>query len=102
MFKSGGLNVYPAEVEAVLAQHPAVQEVCVIGVPDPKWGEVGRAVVVLRPGWKVEPEELLAWCEGRLARYKIPRSVVFVEALPRNALGKIVRSEVKALYGEAS
>ncbi|WP_448595583.1 long-chain-fatty-acid--CoA ligase [Thermoflexus hugenholtzii] len=102
MFKSGGLNVYPAEVEAVLAQHPAIQEVCVIGVPDPKWGEVGRAVVVLRPGWKVEPEELLAWCEGRLARYKIPKSVVFVEALPRNALGKIVRSEVKARYGGAS
>ncbi len=99
MFKSGGLNVYPAEVEAVLAQHPAVQEVCVIGVPDPKWGEVGRAVVVLRPGYAIEPEALLVWCEGRLARYKIPRSVVFVEALPRNALGKIVRAEVQARYG---
>lgn len=99
MFKSGGLNVYPAEVEAVLGQHPAVQEVCVIGVPDPKWGEVGRAVVVLRPGHQVQPEELLAWCEGRLARYKIPKSVVFAEALPRNALGKIVRAEVKARYG---
>ncbi|WP_376793300.1 long-chain fatty acid--CoA ligase [Thermoflexus sp.] len=99
MFKSGGLNIYPAEVEAVLAQHPAVQEVCVVGVPDPKWGEVGRAVVVLRPGHQVQPEALLAWCEGRLARYKIPKSVVFVEALPRNALGKILRAEVKARYG---
>lgn len=99
MFKSGGLNVYPAEVEAVLAQHPAVQEVCVIGVPDPKWGEVGRAVVVVRPGSTLSAEELLRWCEGRLARYKIPKSVVFVEALPRNALGKVIRAEVKARYG---
>lgn len=101
MFKSGGLNVYPAEVEAVLGQHPAVREVCVIGVPDPRWNEVGRAILALQPGATASGEELLAWCEGRLARYKIPKTVVVVEALPRNTLGKIVRAEVQARYGGA-
>jgi fatty-acyl-CoA synthase len=99
MFKSGGLNVYPAEVEAVLSQHPAVREVCVIGVPDPQWNEVGRAIVALQPGARVAAEELLAWCEGKLARYKIPRSVVFVAALPRNTLGKINRGDLQQRYG---
>ncbi|HMQ30444.1 MAG TPA: long-chain fatty acid--CoA ligase [Chloroflexaceae bacterium] len=100
MYKSGGLNVYPAEVEAALAQHPAVAEVCVIGVPDAQWGEVGRAVVALRPGAELDAAALLAWCEGRLARYKTPRSAVFVDALPRNSLGKINRAELKAAHGE--
>ncbi|WP_025745884.1 long-chain-fatty-acid--CoA ligase [Kallotenue papyrolyticum] len=99
MFKSGGLNVYPAEVEAVLSQHPAVREVCVIGVPDPQWNEVGRAIVALQPGAQATAEELLAWCDGKLARYKIPRSVVFVEALPRNTLGKINRGDLQQQYG---
>lgn len=101
MFKSGGLNIYPAEVELVLSQHPAVQEVCVIGVPDARWGEVGRAVIVLRPGAAASADELLGWCQGRLAGYKIPKSVVFVEALPRNNLGKVMRGELKAHYGYA-
>ncbi len=101
MYKSGGLNIYPAEVETVLAQHEAVREVCVIGVPDPTWNEVGRAIVALKPGASASADELLAWCEGRLARYKIPRSVVFVEALPRNTLGKINRGDLKAQYGQA-
>lgn len=100
MFKSGGLNVYPAEIEAVLGQHPAVKEVCVIGVPDPKWNEVGRAVVVLKPGASATADELIAWCEGKLARYKIPRTVVCIDALPRNTLGKIVRAEIKSEYGK--
>ncbi|MCL4488764.1 MAG: AMP-binding protein, partial [Chloroflexi bacterium] len=99
MFKSGGLNVYPAEIEAVLGQHPAVREVCVIGVPDPKWNEVGRAIVAFQPGRTATAEELLAWCDGKLARYKIPKTVVGVDALPRNALGKVVRAELKARYG---
>jgi len=101
MFKSGGLNIYPAEVELALSQHPAVQEVCVIGVPDAQWGEVGRAVIALRPDATAPADELLAWCEGRLAGYKIPKSVVFVEALPRNNLGKVMRGELKARYGHA-
>ncbi|MBK9711458.1 MAG: long-chain fatty acid--CoA ligase [Kouleothrix sp.] len=99
MYKSGGLNVYPAEVEAVLGQHPAVYEVCVIGVPDPTWGEVGRAVVGLKPDADASAEQLLAWCDSRLARYKTPRSVVFVGALPRNSLGKVNRAELKARHG---
>lgn len=99
MFKSGGLNVYPAEIEAVLSQHPAVREVCVIGVPDPKWNEVGKAIVALKPGINATPDDLIAFCDGKLARYKVPRSVVFVDVLPRNTLGKINRGELKTKYG---
>lgn len=98
MFKSGGLNVYPAEIEAVLGKHPAVREVCVIGVPDPKWNEVGKAIVALKPGTNATADDLIAFCDGQLARYKTPRSVVFVDALPRNTLGKIVRGELKQKY----
>ena len=98
MFKSGGLNVYPAEVEAVLALHPAIKEVCIIGVPDPKWSEVGRAIVALKPGASATPDELLAFCGGQLAKYKIPQRVVFVDALPRNTLGKVNRGELKEKY----
>jgi fatty-acyl-CoA synthase len=98
MFKSGGLNVYPAEIEAVLSKHPVIREVCVIGVPDPKWNEVGKAIVALKPGTTATPEELIAFCDGQLARYKTPRSVVFVNALPRNTLGKINRGELKTKY----
>ena len=70
---SGGENIYPAEVESVLAGHPDVAEVAVIGVPDPKWGEVPRALVVPRPGTSLTAEALLAYCQGRLARYKTPK-----------------------------
>ena len=101
MYKSGGLNVYPAEVEAVLAQHPAVREVCVIGVPDPKWNEVGRAIIAFKPGMEASADELIAWCEGKLARYKTPKTIVRVDALPRNTLGKVVRAEIKAKFGSA-
>jgi len=98
MFKSGGLNVYPAEIEAVLGKHPAVKEVCVIGMPDPKWNEVGCAIVALKPGTTTTGDELIAFCDGQLARYKMPKSVVFVDALPRNTLGKINRGELKQKY----
>jgi fatty-acyl-CoA synthase len=97
MFISGGENVYPAEVEQVLAEHPAVAECAVIGVPDDRWGEVGRAVVVLRPGITAAPAGLLAFLDGKLARYKIPRSVVFTAALPRNAAGKVVKSQIRSI-----
>jgi fatty-acyl-CoA synthase len=99
MFISGGENIYPAEVENVLSAHPAVAEVAVIGVPDPTWGEVGRAVVVLRPGQQATAAELLAFCREQLARYKIPKSVVFAGELPHHATGKIARQEVRARYG---
>ncbi|AUY52972.1 long-chain fatty acid--CoA ligase [Streptomyces sp. CB01881] len=99
MIISGGENVYPAEVEDALLDHPAVAECAVFGVPDTRWGEVGRAVVVLRPGARAEPAELLAHLDGRLARYKIPRSVLLVSELPRNATGKLLKGPIRARYG---
>ncbi|WP_326769762.1 long-chain fatty acid--CoA ligase [Streptomyces sp. NBC_01591] len=99
MIVSGGENIYPAEVENVLLGHPAVAEAAVVGVPDPKWGEVGRAVVVLRAGATATAEELIAHLEGRLARYKIPRGVALVPELPRNAAGKLLKGPIRALYG---
>ncbi len=99
MFISGGENVYPAEVENVLYHHPAVAEAAVIGVPHPKWQEVGRAVVVVKPGHSLAEADLLAFCEGKLARYKIPKSVVFVDALPRTAAGKVLKRELREQFG---
>jgi fatty-acyl-CoA synthase len=93
---SGGENVYPSEVESVLAAHPAVAEVAVVGVPDAKWGEVPHAVVVLRPDTFLTLEALQAFCRERLARYKTPRSAAFVSALPRTAAGKVDRRAVQA------
>jgi fatty-acyl-CoA synthase len=95
MIISGGENIYPAEVEKVIYDHPAVKECAVVGVPDERWGEVGRAVVVVRDGASAGPEEILGFLDGRLARYKIPKSVVFVDALPRNAAGKLLRNEIR-------
>lgn len=92
---SGGENVYPAEVEDVLYQHPAVAECAVVGVPDEHWGEVGRAVVVLREGAKADPAELLDFLNGRIARFKVPKSVVFADALPRTASGKVLKKELR-------
>ena len=88
MFISGGENVYPAEIEGVLAGHPAVAEVAVIGVPDPRWGEVGVAYVVLRPGERVGEDVLKDLCAKTLAAYKRPAHVVYLDAIPRNAAGK--------------
>ncbi|HLL01126.1 MAG TPA: long-chain fatty acid--CoA ligase [Myxococcaceae bacterium] len=98
---SGGENIYPAEVEGVMAGHPEVAEVAVIGVPDPKWGEVPRALVVPRAGTAPTAEQLLAYCQGRLARYKTPRTVRFVEALPRTAAGKVDRRALASRHGSA-
>ena len=98
MLVSGGFNVYPREVESVLAQHPAVYEVCVIGVPDDHWGEAVKAVVVLRQGMGADAEALMQFCEGRLAGFKRPRSVDFVPALPKNSNGKLARKEVREPY----
>ena len=96
MFISGGENVYPAEVEQAIYELPQVAEAAVVGVPDPKWGEVGRAVLVLKPGQDLSADDLLAHLAGRLARYKIPRSVVFAKALPRNAAGKVLKNELRS------
>jgi fatty-acyl-CoA synthase len=99
MYISGGENVYPAEVENVIYQLPQVAEAAVIGVPDPKWGEVGRAVVVLRPGQELSEAELIAHCQASLARYKVPKTVVFAPALPRNPAGKVVKGVLREQYG---
>ncbi len=94
MYISGGENVYPAEVEAVLREHPAVAEAAVIGVPDPTWGEVGHAFLEPVPGAAIDPEEVLEWCAGRLARFKCPRHVTVVPELPRTDLGKVRKAEL--------
>lgn len=99
MYKSGGENVFAAEVEAVLAEHPKLAEVAIIGVPDQTWGEVGRAVVVTAPGATVELSELVEHCASRLARYKIPKSVVVVDSLPRNVLGKVQKPQLRQTAG---
>lgn len=95
MFISGGENVYPAEIEKVLYQHPAVLMCAVIGLPDPQWGEVGKACIVFKPGMTANPEDLLKFMAERLARYKVPKSVVFLPALPISAAGKILKRELK-------
>jgi fatty-acyl-CoA synthase len=100
MIISGGENVYPVEVEGVLAGHPAVVAVALIGVPDDRWGEVGRAIVVRRPGVEVSAEGLIAFARERLARFKVPKSVVFVDALPMTGAGKIDKRLLSAQYGD--
>ncbi len=97
MYISGGENVYPAEVEAVLRAHPAVADAAVIGVPDPRWGEAGHAFVELRPGAEASAEDLRVWCSRRLARFKCPRDVSFVARLPRTELGKVRKDALRGL-----
>jgi fatty-acyl-CoA synthase len=100
MFISGGENVYPAEVENVIYQLPAVAEVAVIGVPHPKWQEVGKAIVVLKEGQTLTEEEVIAFCQGKLARFKIPKSVAFTDQLPRTAAGKVLKRELREKYSD--
>lgn len=98
MIVSGAENVYPAEVESAVYGHPDVADVCVIGVPDEQWGEAVRAVVVLRPGVAPDPEGIIAWTRRRIAGFKVPKSVDFVDALPRNASGKLLRRVLREPY----
>ncbi len=98
MFISGGENIYPVEIERALYEHPAVHMCAVIGVPDEKWGEVGKAFVVLKPGRKATEEELLEFLRGRLARYKVPKSVEFVDSLPLSPAGKVLKRELRKLF----
>jgi fatty-acyl-CoA synthase len=98
MYISGGENVYPAEVEDAIMGFDQVADVGVIGIPDEKWGEVGMAIVVLKPGEEVTEEGVIEFCRGRLAKYKIPKKVAFVPELPRTATGKILKKELKAKY----
>ena len=99
MIISGGVNVYPAEIEGELLLHPAVRDAAVVGVPHPTWGEAGVAFVVAE-GDPPAAEELTDFLAARLAKYKIPREIVFVEALPRTAYGKVVKGELRQQYLE--
>lgn len=100
LFISGGENVYPAEIEGVLATHPEIAEAAVIAQPDAKWGEVGLAVIVLRTPGSLTAQDVIAFCSDKLARYKIPRRVVFADSLPRNAMGKVIKKELRERYVE--
>ena len=94
MFISGGENIYPAEVEKVLLENDRIEDVAVYGVPDFKWGEAGRALIILKRGVTMTREEAISFCEGKIARYKIPKHVEFVKELPKTAAGKIMRHKL--------
>ena len=98
MYISGGENIYPAEIEQVLHRHPSVHMAAVIGLPDERWGEVGKACVVLKPDAQATPQELLDYMQAHLARYKVPRSVEIMDALPISAAGKILKRELRAHF----
>ncbi len=100
MIISGGENIYPAEIERVLAEHPALQDVAVIGVPDDRWGEVPKAVVVAKAGTVVDTAEVLAWCRERLASFKCPKTMDVVAELPRNATGKLLKKDLRKPFWE--
>jgi acyl-CoA synthetase (AMP-forming)/AMP-acid ligase II len=100
MIVSGGENVYPAEVENAILGCPGVADAAVVGVPDERWGEAVKAIVVAAPGASPDPNEIIAWARERIAGYKAPKSVDFIEALPRNASGKILRRELRKPYWE--
>lgn len=99
MIKSAAENIYPAEVEGAIATHPAVKEVCVLGVPDPRWTQSVKAVVVLRDGVNATPEEIIEHCRARIASYKKPRIVEFVSKLPRTSAGIVDRDTMDATHG---
>ena len=98
MYISGGENVYPAEVENVLFQLPQVADAAIIGVPNERWGEVGMAIIVRKPDQALEEGDIIRHCLGRLAKFKVPQSVTFVDALPRNATGKVLKRDLRAQF----
>jgi long-chain acyl-CoA synthetase len=98
MIVSGGENIYSAEVESALSLHPAVAAVAVIGVPDERWGEAVKAIVICRKDAAIDAETLTVFCRSRLAAYKIPKSIEFVESFPLVASGKVSKRELRARY----
>jgi acyl-CoA synthetase (AMP-forming)/AMP-acid ligase II len=100
MIIRGGENISPEEVENVLHSHPKVEEAAVIGVSDPEWGQEPRAVVVLKKGEVATPEDIMDFCRAKLAGFKRPRSVIFMDALPRNTMGKVLRKKLREEYGK--
>ncbi|MCP5027046.1 MAG: long-chain fatty acid--CoA ligase, partial [Actinomycetia bacterium] len=99
MYISGGENVYPAEVEGVIYQIDGIIEVAVIGVPDEKWVEVGRAIVVRKPDAELTDTQIINHCRENLARFKVPQSVVFIDEIPHNATGKVLKRELRDSHG---
>ena len=102
MYISGGENVYPAEVENVLYQLPQVAEAAIIGVPDDRWGETGLAVVVVKPNEELSVDDVIGHCLKQLAKFKVPASVEFIDALPRNGTGKVLKRTLRDQYVDAS
>jgi acyl-CoA synthetase (AMP-forming)/AMP-acid ligase II len=102
MIKSGGENIYAAEVEAIFRDHPAVQDAALIGQPDEKWGEVGLMIVVCKPGQSTNENELTNFCDGKLARYKIPKRIIFAESLPYSPYGKVEKVKLRERYLQGS
>ncbi|MFM5914401.1 MAG: AMP-binding enzyme [Chakrabartia godavariana] len=96
MYISGGENVYPAEVEAALAELTAIGECAVVGVPDERWGEVGRAYVIPVPGQSITPDEVIVHCTARLAKFKVPKTAVITDGIPRTASGKVQKHLLRA------
>ena len=95
MIISGGENIYPAEIENALAKHPAVLEAAVVGVPDDKWGEIVKAFIVKRAGEDLAADDVVAHLSDKIAKFKLPREVEFIGALPRNPSGKILKTELR-------
>jgi acyl-CoA synthetase (AMP-forming)/AMP-acid ligase II len=100
MILTGGENVYSTEVENVLYMHTAILECAVVGVPDPKWGEAVKAIVVLKPGQRVTEQEIIQFCKEKMAHYKAPKSIDFIDALPRTGSGKIHKKNLRDKYWE--
>ena len=98
MIKSGGINVYPLEIENVIYTHPAVETAAVIGVPDDRWGETIKAIIVLKEGAKATAEEIIELCRSTLASYKKPTSVEFVDSVPMTHTGKVIKRELREQY----
>jgi acyl-CoA synthetase (AMP-forming)/AMP-acid ligase II len=98
MIVSGALNVYPSEVERILQEHPDIFEVAVIGVPSEKWGEEVKAIVVLKEGANVTDKDIINFCEGKLAGFKKPKTVEFIDKLPRNLTGKILKKDLREKF----
>jgi acyl-CoA synthetase (AMP-forming)/AMP-acid ligase II len=100
MFITGGFNCYPAEIERILSAHPAIAQVAVIGTPDERMGEIGKAFIVLRAGAEANAEEIRQWCRANMANYKVPRAFAFIDALPVNPAGKVQKFLLAAMLSD--
>ena len=101
MIITGGENVFTIEVEDLLYSHPSILEAAVIGIPDPVWGEIVTAVVVLKKGFDVSREDIIQYCKGRLSSFKVPKDVIFRSDLPKTGSGKIYKYKLRQLYSPA-